>query len=143
MSPHPHDILAQSQLVTGPPPSKASLKAWWKQFTSAQKKKEAAAQAAASQEKGNVVYCALYVVVGLVLIAMRCRESTTCVWGSVKGESALCQCADLDCKYEWRVVCVGIYTRCCGEMVCILDYALAFVRSLTMQLQWSVFKRER
>ena len=39
------------------------------------------------------------------------------IWTSVEGEFEICECADIDSGRNWKVICMGLHSGCCGQVV--------------------------
>lgn len=111
---------ASRSMTAEHPPTRASLRAWWQNFTSAQKSKAGQHPGRYDLDKSGVSSPSF--VTRLALMA-RCGMGwvrgggAPCVWETVEGELEVCECADIDGKFERGAVCMGIYTRRRSEVV--------------------------
>lgn len=94
------------------PSSKASLKAWWKQFTANPRNRKTDDE----EQSGKLPFYFIIISSNPPNARVAPKES---FWSSFATMSSICQRADFNCERKGGSLCVGIYSSCRSQMVCI------------------------
>ena len=109
----PSIIPLEVQPHSPPPPNKASLKAWWEQFSFTNSPKTDSFRG----PHGGLSIHSFFLINRLTDMFSTRRHRSSGLRETSRGESALRQCPNIHSKCQWRALRLGLHSCCHRKMV--------------------------